>query len=297
MLGPASIGSDRLRKFVAGIATTGWRAQFNNPFAGTAPIYGARIAVKPVRPFPAFGNITLEDPAGYSWYHSVQLRGERRFSSGYTFQVNYTLSKMMEAVEFLSDTDPMPCEVIASLDRPRRLAMGKAVGRGRRFNSLPKALDVVVGGWQLTGTVIRQAGPPLNFGNVIFKGNLHDIPLPKSERTVDRWFNTEAGFNRNATEQLGSHIRTFPLRLSGGCRCIWSVGNLRKEVDDLKRTCVKTWTISTRRSASSKKESPTAGANQTKLDAHNERITRVDERTSLLCCLRARLCASTEAPP
>ena len=42
-------------------------------------------------------------------------------------------------------------------------------------------------------------------------GNIEDIVLPKSQRTVDRWFNTEAGFERNNARQLGSNLRTFPL--------------------------------------------------------------------------------------
>ena len=63
--------------------------------------------------------------------------------------------------------------------------------------------------------VIRQAGQALGFGNSIFTGSVKDIPLPKSERDVDRWFNTDAGFNRDTRQQLGSNIRTFPLRFSG----------------------------------------------------------------------------------
>jgi hypothetical protein len=36
------------------------------------------------------------------------------------------------------------------------------------------------------------------------------------ERTRrDRWFNTAAGFNRDTRLQLGSNVRTFPLRFSG----------------------------------------------------------------------------------
>jgi hypothetical protein len=64
-------------------------------------------------------------------------------------------------------------------------------------------------------TAIRQAGAPLGFGNAIFTGNLKDIPLPKSERSADRWFNTNAGFNKVSSQQLANSIRTFPLRFSG----------------------------------------------------------------------------------
>ena len=40
-------------------------------------------------------------------------------------------------------------------------------------------------------------------------------PLPKDQRNVDRWFNIDAGFNRNTATQLASNIRTFPSRFSG----------------------------------------------------------------------------------
>ena len=76
-------------------------------------------------------------------------------------------------------------------------------------------MEAVLGGWQLGAVISRQSGAPLGFGNSIFIGNIKDIPLPKSQRDVDRWFNTEAGFNRNSQQQLGSNLRAFPLRFSG----------------------------------------------------------------------------------
>ena len=196
-------------------------AQFPSPFAGLNPIYGARMSrANLLRPYPQFGSVMLEDPVGYSWYHSMQARLEKRFSHGYTFQVDYTFAKLMEAMEFLNGTDAMPYETISSMDRPHRVAVSGIwevpVGRGRRFGgSMPGALNFVVGGWQLCGVVIRQAGAPLQFGNIIFNGDIQNIALPKSERSVDRWFNTDAGFNRISAQQLANNIRAFPLRLSG----------------------------------------------------------------------------------
>jgi len=195
-------------------------AQVPNPFRGLHPIYGGTISrANLLRPYPHFGNITVEEPIGYSWYHSLQVRGEKRFSQGYTFQLTYTWAKLMEAVEFLNPTDPRPSEVIANIDRPHRLTLSGIweipVGRGRRFASLPAVLDFFAGGWQLGTVVVRQAGPPLGFGNAIFNGSLSDVPLPKGERRVERWFNTAAGFNRDSREQLEWNIRTLPLRFSG----------------------------------------------------------------------------------
>jgi hypothetical protein len=80
---------------------------------------------------------------------------------------------------------------------------------------MPPVLNFVAGGWQLGGIASIQSGAPLNWGNVIFNGNIGDIVLPASERTADRWINTDAGFNRNSSQQLSSNIRTFPLRFSG----------------------------------------------------------------------------------
>lgn len=55
----------------------------------------------------------------------------------------------------------------------------------------------------------------MGFGNAIFTGNLKDIPLPRSQRTVDRWFNVDAGFERDPSKALSANVRTFPIRFSG----------------------------------------------------------------------------------
>ena len=196
-------------------------ATFPSPFNGIDPIYGQNISrANLLRPYPQFGSISGDDPSGYSWYHSLQVRGEKRFSYGYTMQLAYTFSKLMEATEFLNNTDPMPYETISALDRPHRLAASGIwelpVGKGRRFGaSLPRAVDTVIGGWQLGAVVTRQSGAPLGFGNILFAGNIKDIPLSSGQRDVDRWFNVDAGFNKITAQQLANNIRTFPLRFSG----------------------------------------------------------------------------------
>ena len=203
-------------------ATINYLSQlFPNPFNGTDPIYGATISrANLLRPYPHFGNITVEEPIGYSWYHSLQLRGERRFARGFTFQLAYTWSRLMEAVEFLNATDPLPYEVIAGLDRPHRVAVSGLweipVGRGRRFGAgMPAVLNFIAGGWQIGGVAVQQSGAPLGFGNRIFTGDLKGIALPEGRRSVDAWFNPNAPFNRNSAEQLQFNIRTLPLRFSG----------------------------------------------------------------------------------
>jgi hypothetical protein len=38
--------------------------------------------------------------------------------------------------------------------------------------------------------------------------------LPANQQSLDRWFNTD-GFEKNSRNQLGSNIRSFPLRIRG----------------------------------------------------------------------------------
>ena len=195
--------------------------QFPNPFRGTNPIYGANISrANLLRPYPQFGDLSVELPIGYSWYHSLQVRAERRFLQGFTFQLAYTWSKTMEALEFMNSADPLPYESVSSFDRTQRIASTGIweipVGKGRKFGSaLPAPVNFLLGGWQLGAVVALQSGGPMGFGNAIFNGDINNINLPAGQRDVDRWFNTDAGFNRNANQQLASNFRQFPLRLNG----------------------------------------------------------------------------------
>jgi Carboxypeptidase regulatory-like domain/TonB dependent receptor len=194
---------------------------FRNPFAGLDPIFGANISrANLLRPYPHFGDIQVEESIGYSWYHSMQSRIEKRFSKGYTFLLGWSWSKLMEAVEFLNPTDPMPYESIGAFDRTHRITVSGIwelpIGRGKKFgNNLPAIANFIAGNWQIGAVIAQQTGPPLGFGNRIFNGDIKNIALPSDERTAERWFNVDAGFNTNSTQQLGNNMRTFPLRFSG----------------------------------------------------------------------------------
>jgi hypothetical protein len=197
--------------------------QFPNPFRGTNPIYGTNISrANLLRPFPHFSGVSVNEPIGYSWYHSLQSRLEKRFSRGYTFQLSYTWSRTMEAIEFLNAVDPLPYESASALDRPHRVVASGIwelpFGRGRSFGAkLPRPVDFFTGGWQLNGVVQKQSGPPLGFGDVwtLFTGDPSSVKLSKDRRNVDRWFNTDAGFNKNVAQQLASNLRASPLRFGG----------------------------------------------------------------------------------
>jgi Carboxypeptidase regulatory-like domain/TonB dependent receptor-like, beta-barrel len=201
-------------------------ANIPNPFFGLLPATAATalqgqniVRERLLRPYPQFDSVNTTTNEGQSWYHSLQVNLQRRFSRGYTVGSSYTYSRFTEAVEFLNAADPEPWKGISAVDVPHRLSLNGIVelpfGAGRRFGGdTHGVVSALIGGWQLSGIYTYQSGFPLGFGNIIFTGNLDDIPLPAGQRTLARWFNTDAGFNKVSAQQLASNVRTFPLRLA-----------------------------------------------------------------------------------
>ena len=191
-----------------------------NPFFGMPEFAGSSLQGRTItrsqllRPFPQFTGMKATVSSGFSWYHSLQVRTEKRFARGYTLQASYTWSKFMEAIQKLNATDLAPHHVVSDWDRPHHLVVSGMYelpfGKGRHgvFNRL-------AGGWSVQAIYQAQSGPPIGFGNIIYTGGLQDMVLPRSERTVERWFNTGAGFEKDSRKQLASNARTFPLRLTG----------------------------------------------------------------------------------
>jgi len=203
-------------------------AQVTNPFYGIPGFEGTARGSnlrfnrnQLVLPYPHLTGLNATLPIGYSWYHSMQTRVEKRMSNGITFQVGWTWSKLMEALSFRNDSDPFLEEVISDQDFTHRFTLTGIfelpVGRGKPLlGNVGGVLDGVLGGWSVQGWFEGQTGDTLGFGtNTIFYGDLQDIVLPKSQRRVERWLNTDAGFERDPAKQLGQNIQTFPTRFSG----------------------------------------------------------------------------------
>jgi hypothetical protein len=172
-----------------------------------------------LRPYPQFDAVNTTTNEGWSWYHALQASLQKRFSAGYTIGANYTFSRFTEATEFLNAADPEPWEGVSNQDVPHRLTVSGIwelpFGRERRFaRNAPAAVDALIGGWQVQGIYTYQSGFPIgNFGNLLFTGDLDTLALAADQRTIARWFNTDAGFNRVSAQQLASNVRTFPMRI------------------------------------------------------------------------------------
>jgi hypothetical protein len=167
-----------------------------NPFAGLIPGTSLNNATVPrsqlLRPFPQFTGFNVEAlNTGRIWYNSLQVTATRRYSNGFFFTTTYTLSKNIEAIDYLNPQDPAPTRTLTDWDRTHRWVIAPSIdlpfGKGRRFLSTsPGWVERIVGGWQGIFSTVLQSGDPMTIpGNVYL---LRDPRLPTP--TWDRLFNT-----------------------------------------------------------------------------------------------------------
>ncbi len=179
---------------------------------------GRRIA--PFVRYPQYPNgVTSASWIGSSSYHSLQLKSERRFSRGLSYLASFTFSKLINTGEngYRDPLNNRDLDRGISLDSsPYRFTFAPVYelpfGRGRQFDIRNRALDAIVGGWEMTAITTIQAGFPINPGNsidtcvcgsAVYPNVNGDPNLPKGDRTVNRWFNT-AAFSSPAQWTIGN---------------------------------------------------------------------------------------------
>jgi hypothetical protein len=167
-----------------------------NPFAGLIPGTGLNNPTVPrqqlLRPFPQFTSFNVEAlNTGRIWYNSLQLTATKRYSNGFFFTTTYTLSKNIEAIDYLNAQDAAPTRSLTDWDRTHRWVIAPSYqlpfGKGRRWLANTHGLvDRLAGGWQFIFSTVLQSGDPMSIpGNVYL---LRDPRLPNP--TWDRLFNT-----------------------------------------------------------------------------------------------------------
>ena len=170
------------------------------------------------RPFPQFNNVTsVARMWGNSSYHSFNAKFEKRFADGLNFLANYTFSKFIDDVPAAQEAgavnvglqnlyDRAADKALSGNDVRHRLVWSSVYelpfGTGRKYLA-DNVAGKVIGGWNLGLIVTLQAGNPMalrmqtNTTNAFTPGPqrpnlLRDPTLPESERTLARWFDTEA---------------------------------------------------------------------------------------------------------
>ena len=210
-----------------------------NPFQGVlsaGPNTGATIPRhRLARLFPHFNSVGTprSEKGASSRFNALYMKLTRRFSRGLTVLTSYQWSKTRDNASedqgwFISDGlrdqfDPNADYSISAHDIPHdfvtNLVWELPVGRDRAVgSSMPKAMDMVVGGWQVAGIIRFGSGVPINirvpntlgaYGYAVKRAIIPDMDAVKlSNPTPEQWFNTDAFVNPGQFE-LGTAPRYF----------------------------------------------------------------------------------------
>jgi len=201
--------------------------QVPNPFFGlittgtlTAPTISRRQSLLPFPQYAGDGGVSqVFVPASNSTYEAATIQVERRLSNQFTFLGVYTRSKAIDDVRTPMDTYNRRLEkALSAFDAPNQFVLHSVYalpfGRGRGVGAnWSKPVDVILGGWELSGIIRLQSGAPVGVGRIINNGQSAKLDNP----TIDRWFDTSVFSNTPAftfgnTGPLLPDVRTDALR-------------------------------------------------------------------------------------
>jgi hypothetical protein len=189
--------------------------------AAVFPTFNGTVG-QSLRRFPQYGLINNQlESQGQSWYNSMQVKLDRRFSNGVQFGASYTFAKLItNAAEDLLGGSPIGSLVQNPYDRESlRTVSPNSIphvfvanyilelpfGKDRRFLNQGGIVDLVLGGWQLSGIHRYQSGLPL-----VIRVSRQDAFGPGT-----------TGFNTDIRPNLtGQPILTTDARTGGRARII-----------------------------------------------------------------------------
>lgn len=179
-----------------------WNTLVPNPFYQLPGVNGSIASSKQVavnqllNPIPLLGTVTENNPTGKNQYDALLAKVEHRFGHGLTMIDSFTWSKLFEDTSFLGPqiAGHVIEHKLGGEDRPFHLSItgtwNLPIGRGKWLgNQMPRVVDAVAGGWELTGSYTAQSGIPVVFSTDSFYSGL-DASLPKGKRSLKQWFDT-----------------------------------------------------------------------------------------------------------
>jgi len=191
------------------------------------------------RPFPGYGDVNFFLNDGVSDYNALQIQANRRFTHGLQFGVAYTYSKSKDYTSG-NETGTGANMRIPTYQDPRTWSYGLSsfdqthVAVVNYTWELPKAsslwdagiIRAICDDWMLSGITAFTSGTPATVsytltdnaditgggdgGRAVLTG---DPLLPRSDRTMLRWFNTSV-FARPAKGDAGNAAKDI-IRLPG----------------------------------------------------------------------------------
>jgi hypothetical protein len=211
--------------------------QVANPLTGQVPgtLGNATVSKQQtLLPYPQYTTITVLQPrGGASTYHALEVRVERRLTSGLTMLASYTNAKLIDDsqannLDFLGVQTAITSyqngkfnrrveRAIDPTDVAQRLVVSYVyelpVGRGHAIPVENRMLNALLGGWSTSGLITIQGGLPLIVrGASNFAADRPDSTGQSariSDPTRTQWFNTQVFVNPpNFT--FGDVGRTLP---------------------------------------------------------------------------------------
>jgi hypothetical protein len=212
-----------------------------NPFLGVISggvLSGPTTTVgRLLRSYPHFDSVDNNKPTiGNSSYHALGLRYERRFQRGHVVQASFTAGKLIDdssqpgglggIVTGVQNGYDMRAErALSTNDIARRLVIASVAqlpfGKGQPFlNDMPRALEAILGGWNVSGILTLQGGVPVVITAPNTSGSLGGGQRPNStgssaelsgpaQQRLGRWFDTSR-FSQPTPFTYGNVTRTLP---------------------------------------------------------------------------------------
>jgi outer membrane receptor protein involved in Fe transport len=184
--------------------------------------YDANAPIDGARPYPNVGFVSSNASAGWSSYNALDLKIEKRYSSGlsvlgaYTWSKNlgirdydnYTLFSFTNLRSSYGPVQNIPQVATISFTYELPIGTGKPFLGGARG-----VVGEIVNGWQVSGIVSFLSGESLDVASYVFNGQGNragNVPncvaspsLPSGQQSITHWFNT-AAFQNPAVSTYGN---------------------------------------------------------------------------------------------
>jgi hypothetical protein len=157
-----------------------------------------------LRPYLGYGSISMRDDGDNSNYNSMQMTVSRRVASGLSLTGNYTWSRALDSSSGSPQNsyDARAEYGLSSVHRAHLLNVNYIYELPFFRHTGNAALRNTLGGWELAGVTTYQSGAPnsiavtsdlARIGASSSRATLVANPnLSSGDRTLTRWFNTEA---------------------------------------------------------------------------------------------------------
>ena len=157
--------------------------------------FGVDGSIAANRPYPQWAQINMGATRSKSWYNSLQAKYEKRFNQGFYELFSYTYASALDETgawdaasspQFLDsfDLERGPQAQTARHRYTATTIYEIPVGRGRKIGAnWNRAVNAVLGGWQLSGIIGGRTGLPVN---VTLNSSATDPLTRKSYRFFSR---------------------------------------------------------------------------------------------------------------